>query len=119
MVDLFNIYQQPMVVIVSLVILSIWELIWKGFGLWHSAKNRQKAWFLVILIFNTLGLLPIIYLIWFKPKDKADKISAARPIITKITGKVGNKINNKAADSSTVVKIKSVKKSKKKQLKPI
>ena len=39
----------------ALLIVSVWELVWKGLGLWHSAKNGQKGWFVVILIFNTLG----------------------------------------------------------------
>ena len=54
--------------VILLMIVSIWEVIWKGFGLWHSARAKHKAWFVIILIFNTVGLLPIIYLIWFKEK---------------------------------------------------
>ncbi len=59
---------QPIGFILGLLIVALWEVIWKGFGLWHSARNKQKGWFITILIFNTLGLLPIIYLIWFKDK---------------------------------------------------
>ncbi len=44
-------------------ILAMWELIWKGFGLWYSARNRNTAWFIFILILNTAGILPIIYLL--------------------------------------------------------
>lgn len=44
-------------------ILSLWELIWKGFGLWYSARNRNTAWYIFILIMNTVGILPIIYLL--------------------------------------------------------
>ncbi len=51
-------------------ILSIWELIWKGFGLWYSARKKQKAWFIAILIFNTIGILPIIYIFFFRKKKK-------------------------------------------------
>jgi len=49
-------------------LLIIWDLIFKGFGLWHSAQNRQKNWFIAILVLNTMGILPIIYLKFFQNK---------------------------------------------------
>ena len=49
-----------------LYILIAWTLIWKGIALWHSARNKQKGWFIVLLIVNTVGILEIIYLIFFK-----------------------------------------------------
>ncbi len=52
--------------IISIVIL--WELIWKGFALWYSARNKHTVWFILILILNTLGILPIIYLLTHKRK---------------------------------------------------
>ena len=87
MVDWFNLYQQPALFILALLVIAVWELTWKGLALWHSAKNRQKAWFVAVLILNTLGLLPIIYLLWFKPKEKVAgsgtviKISSAKKAV--------------------------------------
>lgn len=49
------------VVVFSLLI--IWELIWKGLGLWKSAQNEQLGWYLAILLLNTLGILPMIYVL--------------------------------------------------------
>ena len=40
----------------------------KGFALWHAARNNQRNWFIALLIINALGILEIIYLIWFRPK---------------------------------------------------
>lgn len=65
-------YQHPVNFLLLLVLLSVWELVWKGFGLWHSAQNKQKGWFVALLLVNLAGLLPIIYLIWFKPKQKRE-----------------------------------------------
>jgi len=62
------IYQQPFLVFLSLIVLVIWDLIWKSLALWHSARKSQKGWFIALLIVNSLGILPIIYLIWFKNK---------------------------------------------------
>ncbi len=44
-------------------ILIIWSLTWKGLALWRAAELKSKTWFVVILIFNTLGLLEIGYLL--------------------------------------------------------
>ncbi len=52
-------------------ILIVWSLIWKGIALWHSARNTQAAWFVAILIINTVGILEIVYLLFFRPKGKA------------------------------------------------
>lgn len=52
----------------------IWSLIWKGIALYKSARNEQKKWFVLLLITNTLGILPIIYLLFFStPKKKSTK----------------------------------------------
>ena len=53
----------------AFIALSIWSLIWKGFALWRASRNNQRNWFIAVLIFNTAGLLPIIYLIWYKPQQ--------------------------------------------------
>ena len=79
MLQIYDLYQKPQLFIIGLILISVWMLIWKGFALWHSAKNKQKGWFIAILILNTLGLLPIIYLIWFKPKNKDNKSENSQP----------------------------------------
>ena len=53
-----------------LVVLAIWEIIWKGFALWKAAQNKEKGWFIAILILNTAGILPIIYLLMQKNHNK-------------------------------------------------
>ncbi len=45
-----------------------WELIWKGLALWRCGRKNQPVWFIFILILNTVGILPIIYLILSKNK---------------------------------------------------
>jgi len=76
-------YQLSGPMMFGLILISIWSLIWEGLGLWHSAQNKQKGWFLAILILNTLGLLPIIYLIWFKQKEKTEAKAAVKKITVK------------------------------------
>lgn len=71
MAFLFSLYQEPAWFITALIIVSLWNLVWKGLGLWYAGKHQQKGWFIAILIIDLIGLLPIMYLLWFKPKEKA------------------------------------------------
>lgn len=72
MVTLYTLYQHPIWITIITLILVIWSLILKGMALWFSAKNKQKAWFICLLIFNTAGILPILYLIFWRPKKSED-----------------------------------------------
>lgn len=56
-----------------IVILVCWELAWKLFVLWKSARNKQTAWFVILGILNTLGVLPVIYLLIERNKLKPEK----------------------------------------------
>ena len=55
------------------IIIGIWDAVWKAIGMWKSARNNQLAWFIIILIFNTAGILPIIYIYWFQSKKAVKK----------------------------------------------
>lgn len=52
----------------GLLLLIFWEAVWKAMALWKSGRNNHLAWFIIILIFNTAGILPIFYLLFFQPK---------------------------------------------------
>jgi len=47
----------------------VWSLIWKGIALWKAAKNNDKAWFIALMIINTLGILEIFYIYVFSKRD--------------------------------------------------
>ncbi|MDD2554116.1 MAG: DUF5652 family protein [Desulfotomaculaceae bacterium] len=49
-------------------LLIAWSVIWKGLALWPAARNRQLAWYLALLIVNTVGILEIVYLVFFRKK---------------------------------------------------
>ena len=55
--------------IVLIIVVAIWDSVWKLIGLWKSARNNELAWFICIAIFNTLGILPIIYIVMNKKKE--------------------------------------------------
>jgi len=54
--------------ILILLLILAWTLPWKGVALWKAATNGHKKWFIILLIFNTLALLEIIYIFYFGAK---------------------------------------------------
>ena len=48
-----------------LIVVSVWSVIWKGIALWKAARNNQLAWFVVLVVLNTAGILEIIYILFF------------------------------------------------------
>ena len=52
--------------IVAIVLLAIWDGVWKVIAMWKSARNNQLAWFICLAIFNTAGILPILYILLFQ-----------------------------------------------------
>lgn len=74
--DLFNRNHQPntnmnhttLLVLIFLVIipLAIWDGVWKLIAMWKSARNDQLAWYICLAIFNTVGILPILYILFFQ-----------------------------------------------------
>lgn len=49
----------------------IWLLAWKGIALWRSARRNDLWWFVAILIINTLGILEIIYIVFFSERTQS------------------------------------------------
>jgi len=46
-------------------IMLIWSLAWKLTALWKSARKGSIVWFVVLALFNTVGILPILYIFVF------------------------------------------------------
>ncbi len=62
-----ELFDQPWVI----TLIVLWTLPWKGVALWKSARLQQKWWFIALLLFQTLGLLEILYIFVFS-KSKPD-----------------------------------------------
>ena len=54
--------------IAILVVIAIWDGVWKLIAMWKSGRNDQLAWFICLAIFNTAGILPIIYILLFQKR---------------------------------------------------
>ncbi len=70
--NLFTTY--PHLVTTILILVAI-DLVLKGFALWRAARNIHRAWFIAILVINSIGVLPLIYLLMVrKEKNEVNPI---------------------------------------------
>jgi hypothetical protein len=61
------------VLVTGIIIVAIWDGVWKLIALWKSARHDQLAWFICLAIFNTAGILPILYILLFqKNREKVN-----------------------------------------------
>lgn len=67
--------------------LALWELFFKAFALWQAAKKDNKIMFGVILLINTVGILPIGYLIFNYYQDRKNKKETGNKKAKKISKK--------------------------------
>ena len=58
----------PVWLIVVITILALFDSVMKLIALWKSARNNHLAWFICLAIFNTVGILPIVYLVLKRKK---------------------------------------------------
>lgn len=69
--DILEQLQNPAVT-VGFSLLLLWTLVWKGFALYRAGANRSPGWFVALLVFNTLGILEILYLFVFSKRRKRE-----------------------------------------------
>lgn len=56
-----------------LIPFAILDLVLKGFALWKSAKKDQNIWFIALLLVNSMGILPLVYLILNRDQKETPK----------------------------------------------
>lgn len=48
---------------VIILLIALWDLAWKGFAMWRAAHKSSKLWFTALLVINSAGIVPILYLL--------------------------------------------------------
>lgn len=51
------------------ILVLLWSILWKGIALWKAARRRQLVWYVALVIINTVGILPIIYIFLLAPRQ--------------------------------------------------
>lgn len=59
---------------ILLMMIVVWSLVWKGIALWKAARKGDTAWYVLILILNTIGIVEIFYIIFFSKAKKEVKV---------------------------------------------
>ncbi len=54
------------------IIMITWTSIWKFVALWKAAKKDSLPWFIILAIFNTMGILEILYVYVFSKMECCD-----------------------------------------------
>ncbi len=58
--------------LVLIVILAIVDTVLKFMAMWKAARAGSLGWFVCLGIFNTLGILPLIYILFIAKKNNTD-----------------------------------------------
>lgn len=69
-----------------LMLVQIWDLIWKSLALWRAARNKDVFWFVLLLLINSAGLLPAFYLFYVSKTPPKKLIHLKMPTIPKAGG---------------------------------
>jgi ABC-type transport system involved in multi-copper enzyme maturation permease subunit len=65
-------------------LIIVWTTVWKLIALWKAARNKHTAWFIIMAVINTMGILPILYIFLFQDIVKKErKIEEVKEIVKK------------------------------------
>lgn len=53
------------------VAIFVIDYVLKAVALWIAARKGSKVWFVMLLILNTLGILPLFYIFYFSKQEKS------------------------------------------------
>ena len=109
--ELFGFYQFIGVWATLFVLIALWDIVWKAIALWRAAKRGEVVWFVLLLVLNTAGVLPIIYLL-LKPAPRGRVIGTDQAAISTEGAQTTKKRSaSKKVDASSTKKSASKKKS--------
>lgn len=89
------------------LIIALWSLAWKSLGLWHAARNKQRLWFLAILLFNTVGILEIVYLVWFRKDENNNGSKDLYPFFSIVRERMASEPSSAPAEKEKVAEEKN------------
>ncbi len=60
---MYNSFFTNSILITFLIIAILWEATWKIIAMWKAGRNNHLAWYICIALINTVGILPIVYIL--------------------------------------------------------
>ena len=46
-----------------LLVMSVIDVIFRGWAMWRAARMEKKSWFIALLVINSMAILPVIFLL--------------------------------------------------------
>ncbi len=59
------------------------ELIFKSFALWRAARMGMTGWFAALLVINSAGIFPLLFLVFTNAQYEAFNVFPPRSIVKK------------------------------------
>jgi methionyl-tRNA synthetase len=68
--------------VLLLVAVIMWSAVWKLLALWKAGRKNSPAWFIILALINTVGILDILYIFVFseccKKKERPKQQRSSR-----------------------------------------
>ena len=61
-------------VIVIIIVVVVWGGIWKAIALWRAGRDNNLAWFAILCMFITFGILDISYIFAISRPNRAREL---------------------------------------------
>lgn len=75
------------------------DLVLRALALWRAARANHIWWFIALLIFNTAGILPLIYLLFFAQEKLFSETD-----VTSATTKQATRSNSRPATAKSATR---------------
>ena len=62
----------PMIFVLALLVLL--ELMLKGVALWRAARMTMPGWFIALMILNTAGIFPLLFIVFTNTRYEAHNV---------------------------------------------
>ena len=80
--DMFGGYMHSPIFFWGMGFWVMWDLAWKGLAMWRAAKRNEPWWFVALMLINSVGILPIAYLLVWGKEPGDEKV--VKSVISKV-----------------------------------
>lgn len=65
----------------GIFLLALLDLGLKGWAMWRAARMEKKSWFIALLVINSFGILPVIFLLMTRQEYERNHVKNSPPVI--------------------------------------
>jgi methionyl-tRNA synthetase len=68
----------------SVIVFTIFDVSWKAIALWRAGRMGMIEWFVVLFFVNSLGILPIVFILFTRKKYNTFVYGTPEPVPVRI-----------------------------------